>query len=112
MEFITKYSESVREGSKEFNSKPSMTEPDNSMSIPEIIARFTRGQGLQVPVHSWEGRSAFEDGQPVQDNELEDFLELHAESASLLDSNEPVDVNTASVNSNEPPSPAPAPAGE
>lgn len=76
MEFITKYSESVREGTKEVNLSPSMTEPDNSMSIPEIIARFTRGQGLQVPVHKWVSGSASEDGTSVSDAELDTFLEI------------------------------------
>ena len=41
--FPTKYTESVEIGTFETFTKPSMTEPDNAMSIPEIIARFTRG---------------------------------------------------------------------
>lgn len=60
MEFITKYSPSVLEGSKQAFTKPSLTEPDNAMSIPEIIARFTRGQGLQVPTHPWTSGTATE----------------------------------------------------
>lgn len=31
-------------------SLPSMTEPDNAMSIPEIISRYMRGHGIQVAV--------------------------------------------------------------
>lgn len=30
--------------------KPSMTEPDNAMSIPEIISRYVRGHGIAVSV--------------------------------------------------------------
>lgn len=74
MEFITKYSESVKKGTMETIDGPSMTEPDNSMSIPEIIARFTRGQGIQVPVRPWESAAADEDGQPMQDVDLSDFM--------------------------------------
>lgn len=71
--FPTKYSESVEIGTFEAFNKPSMTEPDNAMSIPEIIARFTRGYGLEVQQHPWTSGSAFdEDGDP---NNLEDFLD-------------------------------------
>lgn len=69
MVFPTKYSESVQNGTFETFNKPSMTEPDNAMSIPEIIARFTRGYGIQVPVHDWQSGSAFEGDNP------EKFLE-------------------------------------
>lgn len=69
MVFPTKYSESVQFGTFETFNKPSMTEPDNAMSIPEIIAKFTRGYGIQVPVHSWQSGSAFEGEDP------EKFLE-------------------------------------
>lgn len=48
MQFNTQYGESRPKGSKETFTKPSQTEPDNSMSIPEIIARYTRGQGIAV----------------------------------------------------------------
>lgn len=64
MVFPTKYSESVQIGTFETFNKPSMTEPDNAMSIPEIIARFTRGYGIQVPVHPWEAGSAFDGDDP------------------------------------------------
>lgn len=73
--FPTKYSESVQIGTFETFKKPSMTEPDNAMSIPEIIARFTRGYGIQVPVHPWESGSAFEGEDP------ERFLEEEFGSA-------------------------------
>lgn len=60
--FPTQFSESVREGTKQVFIRPSMTEPDNSLSIPEIIARFTRGQGLQVQQHPWdEGNQSLDD---------------------------------------------------
>lgn len=72
--FPTKYSESVEEGTFETFNKPSMTEPDNAMSIPEIIARFTRGYGVQVPQHPWSSGSAFDgDGDP---NDLDGFMEV------------------------------------
>lgn len=64
MVFPTKYTESVEIGTFETFNRPSMTEPDNAMSIPEIIARFTRGYGIQVPVHQWQSGSAFVDDDP------------------------------------------------
>lgn len=71
--FPTKYSESVEIGTFEAFTKPSMTEPDNAMSIPEIIARFTRGYGVEVQQHAWTSGSAFdEDGDP---NNLVEFLD-------------------------------------
>lgn len=51
--FITKYDDSVLNGTFEVFTKPSKTEPDNAMSIPEIIARFTRGYGIEVQQHDW-----------------------------------------------------------
>lgn len=72
MVFPTKYSEDVKQGTFEVNLNPSMTEPDNAMSIPEIIARFTRGQGIQVPVYEWEQGSADEGG--VAYDDLQDFF--------------------------------------
>lgn len=72
--FPTKYDESVEIGTFETFNKPSMTEPDNAMSIPEIIARFTRGYGVQVEQYPWSSGSAFEgDGDP---NNLDEFLEV------------------------------------
>lgn len=72
--FPTKYDESVEKGTFETFSRPSMTEPDNAMSIPEIIARFTRGYGVQVPQHPWTSGSAFDgDGDP---NNLDEFMEV------------------------------------
>lgn len=64
--FITKYDDSVLEGSFETFTRPSMTEPDNAMSIPEIIARFTRGYGIEVQQHDWTTGSAFGDEDPEQ----------------------------------------------
>lgn len=74
MEFITKYSDSVLEGTFEVFTKPTMTEPDNAMSIPEIIARFTRGQGIPVTQHPWSAGSAFDD--EANPDDLQDFLEV------------------------------------
>lgn len=76
-----------------------MTEPDNSMSIPEIIARYTRGQGIQVQQYPWQsGQAAPEEGEGQQmDGTAEALLEMAA-------------VDTG-VNSLEPaPVPAPEPA--
>lgn len=54
---------------RESFSKPSMTEPDNAMSIPEIISRYVRGHGLAVPVlPGTDGQAAREDGQPWDDD--------------------------------------------
>lgn len=64
--FITKYDDSVLQGTFEVFRKPSQTEPDNAMSIPEIIARFTRGYGIEVPQHDWTTGSAFGDEDPEQ----------------------------------------------
>lgn len=69
--FITKYDDSVLEGTFETFMKPSMTEPDNAMSIPEIIARFTRGYGIEVQQHDWTTGSAFGDEDP--ENFWEEF---------------------------------------
>lgn len=73
MVFPTKYSESVKIGTFETFKKPSMTEPDNAMSIPEIIARFTRGYGIPVEQHPWTQGAASEGGAAV--NDLENFFE-------------------------------------
>lgn len=49
--------------------KPSLTEPDNAMSIPEIIARYVRGHGLAVPLlPDSSDQSAREDGFSFQDD--------------------------------------------
>lgn len=62
MQFNTQYGESRPKGSKEAFTKPSQTEPDNSMSIPEIIARYTRGQGIAVKQYTPEyGKAAPEE---------------------------------------------------
>lgn len=46
-----------------------MTEPDNAMSIPEIIARYVRGHGLVVPLlPDLSDQSAPEDGFRVEDD--------------------------------------------
>lgn len=110
MEFITKYSESVKIGTKETINGPSMTEPDNAMSIPEIIARFTRGQGLAVPVRPWEAGSASEDGQPMADQDINEFMNGPQAAASAAPTQEPAPAAPAAA----PPAPqapdsAPAP---
>lgn len=55
--------------SREAFKLPSMTEPDNAMSIPEIIARYMRGHGLAVQVlPESSDQSAREDGQDFVDD--------------------------------------------
>lgn len=76
MKFYTQFGETRPKGSKEVFNKPSMTEPDNAMSIPEIIAKYTRGQGIAVNQYQWtSGQSAPEYGEQLTDK-LEDVLEL------------------------------------
>lgn len=115
MEFPTQYTESVRKGSKQVFSKPSMTEPDNAMSIPEIIARFTRGQGLQVQQYSWQSGSAYEDdGFNPGETDINEFMELRQQHTPEPT---PVPAQSAAAGQQQPaqtepaPSPAPAQAG-
>lgn len=64
-------------GSYEVISGPDMCEPDNAMSIPEIIAKYTRGAGLQVEAHPWTTGVASEDGYTMSDGEdsfYQDFI--------------------------------------
>lgn len=80
MEFYTQYGESAPKGSKQAFMKPSMTEPDNTMSIPEIIARFTRGQGIPVEQHPWTQGAAVEEGEnTAEDFTLEQVLDMQPE---------------------------------
>lgn len=69
--FPTQYSESVQKGTFETFHKPSLTEPDNAMSIPEIIAKFTRGYGIPVDQHPWSSGDAFGEGDP---NDMSEFM--------------------------------------
>ncbi len=86
-------------GSFEAFTKPSMTEPDNTMSIPEIIARYTRGQGLGVNAFPWQPGVAPEDGEAAQnDGTLE----------SVLGMEEPADASADPAPSPEPQPAAPA----
>lgn len=70
---------------------PSMTEPDNAMSIPEILARYSRGHGLAVQVlPASSDEAALEDGYPFQDD-VDMFSEdrqaaLAAEAAKAAES--------------------------
>lgn len=74
--FRHQYDERLSEGSKEVFTEPSMTEPENALSIPEIIARFTRGQGLQVQQYPMQSGVAPEFGEPQNDMTLEDVMEF------------------------------------
>lgn len=99
--FYTQFGENRPTGSKQVFTQPSMTEPDNTMSIPEIIARYTRGQGLGVNQRVWQSGTATEEGESEvpQDGTLEQLLELPTQPA------EPAKPEPSAV-----PAPAAAPA--
>lgn len=108
MIFRTQFSESVLKGSKEAFTKPSLTEPDNSMSIPEIIARYTRGQGIPVNQHQWtSGQAAPEAGDPMQDGSMDAVLGVQPSSPAAAPAAAPQEQPSADPE----PAPAPAPAG-
>lgn len=86
-------------GSFETISGPDMCEPDNSLSIPEIIARYTRGQGLGVEAKPWQVGSADEDGYNPMD--VEGF------DSDLIPPDEPAPADPAPVDL-APVDPAPA----
>lgn len=96
MEFLTPYSEKARKGSKQTIKGPSMTEPDNAMSIPEIIARFTRGLGIPVNQRSWQVNDGTQE-------DIEDFADMPGGDIVSKEQPEPA-LDPA-------PEPAPAPAG-
>lgn len=100
MQFKTQFPDKPEMGSYEAFTKPSMTEPDNTMSIPEIIARYTRGQGLGVEAHPWATGVAREEGEgELQDATAEQVLGLQSMPA------DPEPIKPA-----DEPAPAPAPA--
>lgn len=108
MIFRTQFSESVSKGSKEAFTKPSLTEPDNSMSIPEIIARYTRGQGIPVNQHQWtSGQAAPEAGDPMQDGSMDAVLGVQPSPQAAAPAAAPQEQPSADPE----PAPAPAPAG-
>lgn len=76
-------------GSYEAILGPDMVEPDNSMSIPEIIAKYTRGQGLQVQQYPWTSGSASEDDYDLQDSDEEQFLKDPIYQVSVEPEKEP-----------------------
>lgn len=76
MDFFTQYGKNRPAGSKQRFVGPSLTEPDNTMSIPEIIARFTRGQGIQVTQYPWATGVAQEENEVNKDGTLADVLGL------------------------------------
>lgn len=108
MIFRTQFSDSVSKGSKEAFTKPSLTEPDNSMSIPEIIARYTRGQGIPVNQHQWtSGQAAPEAGDPMQDGSMDAVLGVQPSPQAAAHAAAPQEQPSADPE----PAPAPAPAG-
>lgn len=58
--FYSQWSDNLPSWAEE-NTEPSVTVPDQSMTIQEIIARFTRSGVMPVPVHSDEGGNVAED---------------------------------------------------
>lgn len=69
--------------------KPSMTEPDNAMSIPEIISRYMRGHGLPVRVlpdsadqAALEGGMNFQDDPDMFSEERQQLLAQEAAKAA------------------------------
>lgn len=73
-----------------------MTEPDNAMSIPEIIARFTRGVGIPVQQHAWTTSDGTRE-------DVEDFADLPGGDIVSKEVEDPAPAPS--------PDPAPAPAG-
>lgn len=113
MEFYHQFPDKPSNGSYQRFRKPSMTEPDNTMTIPEIIARYTRGQGAGVQLRPWQTGVAQEEGEgPQQDSTVEQVLDLVP--AEPQPAAEPAaSPATAGEPAAEPaaPAPAPAPAG-
>lgn len=74
---------------------PDMCEPDNTMSIPEIIARYTRGQGIAVNQYAWESGSSPEGDFPMKDSDESTFFDDPVYTGNVQDSNGEVkpDVN-------------------
>lgn len=113
MDFFTQYGENRPKGSKQRFVGPSMTEPDNTMSIPEIIARFTRGQGIQVTQYPWATGVAQEENEVNKDGTLADVLGLQknpsAEEPAKPEPSAPAASAAAPAAAAEPSAPAPAP---
>lgn len=114
MKFRTQFPDTPDYGSKEVFRQPSMTEPDNTMTIPEIIARYTRGQGLGVQARPWQQGVAQEDGEQVapQDATLESVLGIQERPAAAAPEPTPAAAAEPALQAPAPgaPSAAPAPA--
>lgn len=109
IQFRHQYDERLLKGTFEAFTKPSMTEPDNSLSIPEIIAKFTRGIPAEVRQYQWtDGVSVPEEGYIPDDGTLESVLEIHQEAPQ---SEPQAPAETASASALKEPESAPAPAG-
>lgn len=89
------------------------------MSIPEIIARYTRGQGISVNQHPWSVGAAAEEGEqtPPEDTTIEAVLGLEvqqpadpAEPEPSAAAAAPAAAPAAPADPAAPPAPAP-PAG-
>lgn len=91
IEFRHQYSESLLKGSFEVFTKPSETEPENSLSIPEIIAKFTRGLPAEIRQYQWSsGVSVPEDGETyADDGSLESVLEVPVHDPEPKQDSEP-----------------------
>lgn len=81
MEFNTPYTRHVC--AAEENTLPSVTEPDTTMTIPEIIARYTRGMVPDVEVRTPEfERVAPETDFDPLDYQPDDFRPVSGPSAT------------------------------
>lgn len=115
MKFKTQFQETPDAGTKQVFTLPSMTEPDNALSIPEIIAKYTRG--IQ-PVKVYNGLSGVaapeeEEDRVPDDAALEQILELQAPKPAPEPDPKPAP-EPAPKPAPEPdpkPAPTPAPAG-
>lgn len=112
MMFYTQFGENRPKGSKQAFTKPSLTEPDNTMSIPEIIARYTRGQGIAVNQHPWSVGAAAEEGEqtPPEDTTIEAVLGLEVKQPAEPAEPEPSAAAAPAAAPAAPADPAAAPA--
>lgn len=106
--FKTPYPEKPSLGSFEAFIKPSMTEPDNTMSIPEIIARYTRGQGIVVNQNPWVAGVAPEDGVEQHDATMEQVLGLEVKAPAQPQPAQPAEATQLAAPAAAPSASAPA----
>lgn len=88
----------------EYNDLPSCTIPDQSMTISEIIARFTRSGIMPVKDYSDQGGNAAPDDPDFDPLDFDpDFMKSEVERLKKqVEDLQQVDKNTESVNENSP----------